>query len=65
VANTYLGDEVMCNICHGTAMISRPRREITGNQIDDETKLIIIGGIDACWKCAEKAEAEFQGVKDV
>tara|TARA_R110001606_G_scaffold94896_2_gene210251 strand:+ start:136 stop:303 length:168 start_codon:yes stop_codon:yes gene_type:complete len=55
----------MCNICHGTAMISRPRREITGNQIDDKTKLIIIGGIDACWKCAEKAEAEFQGVKDV
>lgn len=55
----------MCNICHGTAMISRPRREIIVNENANESKLIIIGGIDACWKCAEKAEAEFQGVKDV
>ena len=51
----------MCDVCHGTAMIIYPSREVVVDQYEAEAKFITIGGIDACWKCAEKAEAEYQG----
>jgi len=61
----------MCNICKGTKIIETPLRTIEvdnevmvkgthGYKIKTEKLVSKVGGVDACPKCAENAELEYQ-----